>query len=106
MRAGGSCSNPDEPRWKSERSLGEGCGSSAISLKVREGEVSGRPKVWAGAEGKLELLSSGIGRLERRPSGEPGGPHGGSSLSLVEDSDRWLCWDPGSVQEEDLPGAG
>ena len=43
-------------------------------LKVREGEVSGRPKVWAGAEGKLELLSSGIGRLERKLSGEPGGP--------------------------------
>ena len=27
-----------------------------------------------GGRGKLELLSSGMGRLERRVSGEPGGP--------------------------------
>lgn len=54
----------------------------------------------------MEFPSPGMGRLRRRPSGEPGGPRGGDRLSTVEACRQIGAWDTGSARKEDLSGAG
>ena len=63
-------------------------------LKVREGEVSGRPKVWVGAGESWSFYPLGWGGWRGGRLGSLGDPSGGGRLSSAEASDRWVCWGP------------
>ena len=56
--------------------------------------MSGRPKVWAGAAGKLDFYPLGWGDWRGGHLRSLADLSGGGGLSSVEALDRWMCWGP------------